>query len=281
MKIGNYEIHAIDTGSFRLDGGAMFGVIPKTLWNRKNPADEQNRIEMAMRCLLLVSDKKKILVDTGIGRKFPEKETNIYHIEHTQDTLDKSLKKLGFTKNDITDVFITHLHFDHAGGNTRLENGKPAPAFPNALYHVDRYHYEWACFPTKRDSASFLPENFEVLKDTGQLQLHNGASSLFPGTSIVKVHGHTPHQSLLKVESKETTLLYCADLIPTSSHISLPWIMGYDLHAAQTLGEKEILLEEAYRGKWILFFEHDPKNCACTVKKNEKQDYEPFEWIKI
>ncbi|MBW7875838.1 MAG: MBL fold metallo-hydrolase [Candidatus Cloacimonetes bacterium] len=274
MQIGQWTLHAVDTGRFRLDGGAMFGVIPKTLWNKTNPADEKNRIEMALRTLLLDNGKQKIIVDTGIGTKFSEKEALIYGIDHARFQIDIELHKIGLSRLDITDVFLTHLHFDHAGGTTYREGGELKLTFPNAKYHIDRFHYEWAMQPTKRDKASFLGENFQFLEEKGVLHFFDGKDcSLWPQTKVIKVHGHTPHQSLLQVFDGSETLLYCADLIPMSSHIPLPWIMGYDLNALQTLGEKEIILEQAVRENWILFFEHDPFFEAARVENTEKGDF--------
>ncbi|MCJ8344254.1 MBL fold metallo-hydrolase [bacterium] len=283
MKIANYTLTSIESGMFKLDGGAMFGVIPKVLWNKTNPADENNQIEMGLRTLLLESGKRKILIDTGIGHKFNEKKEKLYGIDHSKVSIDKQLKKHNLSSDDITDVFLTHLHFDHAGGNTYLDQGEIKATFKNAVYHVDKFHFEWAIKPSRRDRASFLKENFEVLIKNGQLHLFDGGhqKELFKNTEIIKVHGHTPHQCLLKIKDDQNTLLYCADLIPTSSHIPLPYIMGYDLNPLQTLSEKEIILEEAFLNNWILFFEHDPKIQASTIIKTEKNDYKLKEVISI
>ncbi|PCJ18691.1 MAG: MBL fold metallo-hydrolase [Candidatus Cloacimonadota bacterium] len=284
MQIANYKITSIESGMFKLDGGAMFGVIPKVLWNKTNPADENNQIDMGLRTLLLESGKRKILIDTGIGHKFNEKKEKMFGIDYTKHSMDKYLKKSNLTSDDITDVFLTHLHFDHAGGNTYIdENGEIKATFKNAIYHVDKFHFEWAIKPSRRDRASFLKENFEILIKNGQLNLFDGGhqKQLFKNTEIVKVHGHTPHQCLLKIIDEKNTLLYCADLIPTSSHIPLPYIMGYDLNPLQTLSEKEIILEDAYQNNWILFFEHDPKIQASTILKTDRNDYKMKEVIKI
>ncbi len=283
MKIGPYTLHSLDTGRFRLDGGAMFGVIPKVLWNKTNPADAHNRIEMALRTLLLDDGERRILIDTGIGSKMSPKEKEIYAIDHAKFQLDVELHKIGLRREDITDVFLTHLHFDHAGGTTHRENRELQLTFPNATYHIEQYHWEWAMKPSRRDQASFLRDNFLFLQEAGVLNLFDGGNSkpLFPYTEVIKVHGHTPHQSLLKVRDTQTNLLYCADLIPTSSHISLPWIMGYDLNALQTLSEKEILLEQVAKEDWILFFEHDPFCDSARIEATDKGDYRAREkfWL--
>ncbi len=274
INIANYKIHAIDTGRFRLDGGAMFGVIPRVLWAKTNPPDEKNRIELALRTLLLDDGNKRILVDTGIGTKFDKKHQKIYGIKHDRLNLDVELEKVGYTREDISDVFLTHLHFDHAGGTTYRQNGELCLTFPKAKYHVEKSHWNWALNPSRRDKASFLPENYRLMAEAGAINLFDGdKDQLFDNTTILKVHGHTPHMALLKIHDKNNQLLYCADLIPTASHIPLPFIMGYDLNALQTLKEKEEILLKACNEDWILFFEHDPNCDAAKIEKTEKDDY--------
>lgn len=278
IKIANYKIYAIDTGRFRLDGGAMFGVIPQVLWSKTNPPDDKNRIELALRTLLLDDGEKRILIDTGIGTKFDKKHAKIYGIDHDRLNLDVELEKVGYAREDISDVFLTHLHFDHAGGTTYRKNGKLILTFPKATYHVEKSHWEWAQKPSKRDKASFLAENYRLMAESGVLNLFDGDKDhLFDNTTIIKVHGHTPHMSLLKIHDKSQQLLYCADLIPTASHIPLPFIMGYDLNALQTLKEKEEILLQAHLEDWILFFEHDPNCDAARIEKTEKEDYKARE----
>lgn len=283
MQIGNYKITTIESGMFKLDGGAMFGVIPKVLWNKTNPADENNQIDMGLRTLLLESDKRKILIDTGIGHKFDDKKEKMFGIDHTKFAIDSQLAKHGISTDDITDVFLTHLHFDHAGGNTYLDQGEIKATFKNAVYHVDKFHFEWAIKPSRRDRASFLKENFDVLIKNGQLNLFDGGhqKQLFKNTEIIKVHGHTPHQCLLKIMDDKNTVLFCADLIPTASHVPLPYIMGYDLNPLQTLSEKEIILEEAFEKNWILFYEHDPKIEASTIIKTQRNDFKSDKIIQF
>ena len=278
IKIADYKIHAIDTGRFRLDGGAMFGVIPQVLWAKTNPPDDKNRIELALRTLLLDDGCKRILVDTGIGTKFDKKHEKIYGIDHDRLNLEIELEKVGYAREDITDVFLTHLHFDHAGGTTYRKNGKLNLTFPKATYHVEKSHWNWAQKPSKRDRASFLTENYRLMADAGVLNLFDGnIDRLFDNTTILKVHGHTPHMALLKIHDNHNQLLYCADLIPTASHIPLPFIMGYDLNALQTLKEKEEILSQAYQEDWILFFEHDPNCDAARIQKTDKDDYKARE----
>jgi len=269
MKIGNYELFAIETGQFALDGGAMFGVVPKVLWSKTNPADDRNRITLMMRALLIVSDGRKILVDTGAGTKLPAKFQEIYGIDNSQYSLVNSLRRYQVDVSDVTDVIITHLHFDHTGGATTLENGVVKPTFPNAIYYIQRKQFEWGLNPSERDKASFFAENFLPLQEAKQLQILEGECELFPGISLIVVNGHTPSQQLVKI-SGETTLVYCADLIPTSSHIPIPYVMGYDLYPLTTIEEKKKLLTQAEKEQWILYFEHDPFTEAVNLKMTDK-----------
>ena len=264
MKIGDYTILPVQTGLFKLDGGAMFGVVPKNLWQRTNPSDEQNRIDMCTRALLLISDKKKILVDTGIGYKLAEKLNSIYAVDFSEYTLEKSLGEQGLTNEDITDVILTHLHFDHAGGNTIYdENKNVVPSFPNAVYHVQKKQYEWAMNPTDRDRASFFPENYKILEAAGRLAFTNGEHNFDEFISLLPVNGHTNNMQLVKLSDGQDTLLYLADLIPTAGHIPAPFIMGYDLYPLTTLDEKKNYLKLISDNNWTVVFEHDPYNeCA-------------------
>lgn len=269
MKIGSFEINIVTSGYFALDGGAMFGVVPKTLWERKIKADEKNRIRLATRNLLLSSGSRNILIDTGMGEKWTEKEKAIYAIEEDAPTLKKSLKQLDKTPDDITDVFITHLHFDHTGGSTVYENDKLVPAFPNAKYFISKKNFDWAAEPSVRDQASYVKENFMPLYDQGVLTFTD--STFFDAMfEIIPVEGHTFGQQLLKISDGSKTLLYCGDLIPTSAHIPLPYIMGYDLQPMVTLAEKKEILAKAAEEGWLLFFEHDAVTPIASVKKTEK-----------
>ena len=264
MKIGEYNLLPVQTGLFKLDGGAMFGVVPKNLWQKTNPSDEQNRIDMCTRALLLVSEKKKILVDTGIGYKLAEKLNSIYAVDFSEYTLEKGLEVHGFTKDDITDVILTHLHFDHTGGSTHFdENKNSVPSFPNAVYHVQKKQYEWALNPTDRDRASFFPENYVPLESAGRLAFTNGEHKFDEFITLLPVNGHTSHMQMIKISDDNETLLYLADLIPAAGHIPAPFIMGYDLFPLTTLDEKKKYLKLIADNNWTVLFEHDPYNeCA-------------------
>ncbi len=271
MKIGKYEIYAIETGRFKLDGGAMFGIVPKTIWEKLNPSDEKNRIELALRTLLIIGNDKRILVDTGIGKKWEEKYTEIYGIDHTKYTLEDSLAKIGLKTDDITDVILTHLHFDHAGGATMIDSdGIIKPTFKNATYYVQKRNLELAMNPNEKDRASYLPENFLPLIEFNQLEIIEGEFEIFDGIEIITSDGHTFGQQLVKVSDGEKTIVYCGDLIPTSSHIPIPYVMAYDLQPLITMEEKKKLLKRAVDENWILFFEHDPYTDCATVKQGKK-----------
>jgi glyoxylase-like metal-dependent hydrolase (beta-lactamase superfamily II) len=271
MQIGKYKLHSVQTGLFRLDGGAMFGVVPKPLWSRSNPPDELNRIDMCMRTLLLISDDKKILIDNGAGYKLPKKMNEIYSIDHSQYTLESELGKHGLKSEDITDVILTHLHFDHAGGSTKHnDNGGLELSFPNAVHHIQKKHWDWAQNPSERDKASFMPQNYDPIKAKGMLKQYDGATDFDEFISLHVVKGHTPFMQLVKIKDENNTLLFAADLFPMSSHIPLPYIMGYDLFPLTTLDEKKTFLPQIAKKKWIIFFEHDPFTETCNVETTEK-----------
>ncbi|MCZ6776703.1 MAG: MBL fold metallo-hydrolase [Ignavibacteria bacterium] len=270
MRIGDYELHAIETGRFGLDGGAMFGVVPKALWEKTNPPDEKNRIELAARALLLVGGGKKILIDVGNGSKYDEKLRSIFKIDSSQYDLISSLKKFNLSPPDITDVILTHLHFDHAGGSTYREGGQVKPTFPKAKYYVQREHWRAATNPTERDRASFMSEDFMPLQFHNVLEYTEGEGEILPGVSVRLVHGHTTALQCPLITDGTTTVFYCADLIPTTSHLALPWIMAYDLMPLVTLEEKKTILNQAVDESWIIFFEHDPQVEAARVIRTEK-----------
>ncbi len=270
MQIGPYQIQTLNTGYFALDGGAMFGVVPKKLWQREHPADNENRIRMALRTLLVRSDDRVILIDTGIGNKFPEKYRQIYAIESTGPSLNSELARHGLAATDITDVILTHLHFDHAGGATQFENEQLTPAFKNARYWIQQRNLEWALAPSEKDRASYLVENFEPLQAAGVLESLTGPGEIFPGISAWLSDGHTIGQQLIKISDGQQTLIYCADIIPMASHLKLPYIMGYDLQPLVTLEEKRQILTQAADQDWILVFEHDPKITAATIQATAK-----------
>lgn len=268
MKIGKYLLYTINSSLFGLDGGAMFGIIPKPLWEKTNPADEVNRVALATRNLLLVSDSKKILIDTGMGNKWDEKSKAIYRIDDNL-SIEGALKQKGFTPEEITDVILTHLHFDHTGGSTKYENEKLIPSFPNAQYYVQKQNFDWAINPSERDRGSYLKENFEPLAKEGILNLLT-SNQFDENISFEIINGHTFGQQMIKISDGSTTLLYCADLLPFASHIRLPYIMAYDLQPLVTLAEKKKYLQQALDENWILFFEHDSENAAVTLKQSEK-----------
>ncbi|MEP7146793.1 MAG: MBL fold metallo-hydrolase [bacterium] len=271
MQIGEYKLYPVQTGLFKLDGGAMFGVVPKNLWQKTNPSDEQNRIDMCTRALFLDNGKRKILIDTGIGYKLSEKINKIYDVDFSEYTLEKSLKQLNLGKEDITDVVLTHLHFDHAGGSTYYDAERNLkPSFPNAVYHVQRKQYEWALNPSERDRASFFPENYKPLENNKVLNLINGEFKLDEAISLLPVNGHTSHMQLIKISDGENTLLYTADLIPTAGHVPAAYIMGYDLFPLTTLEEKHKYLKDISDNNWTVFFEHDPHNECAKLGYNEK-----------
>lgn len=270
MKIGKYELYIIESGTFALDGGAMFGIIPKPLWEKTNPPDISNRITLSTRNLLLSSDDRKILVDTGMGSDWDEKSKDIYKIKQNETSIDKSLKKLNLSKDKITDVILTHLHFDHTGGSLKNDNGKLIPAFTNATYHVRKQNYDWAMNPSDRDRGSYIKEKFYPLKEYGVLNLLDATENFDDEIEFIIVNGHTFGQQLLKVFDSSTTILFCADLFPTTSHIRIPYVMGYDIQPLETVKEKKMLLPKIVEENWKLFFEHDPFYSLATIKKTEK-----------
>ncbi|MEE1885834.1 MBL fold metallo-hydrolase [Pedobacter flavus] len=265
------NLHTIETGFFKLDGGAMFGVVPKSIWQRSNPADENNLCTWAMRCLLIEDGKRLILVDNGIGNKQDEKFLSHYHL-HGNDSLEKSLAKLGFNKDDITDVFLTHLHFDHCGGSIEKQGDLLVPAFKNAKYWSNEQHWKWATEPNQREKASFLKENILPIEASGQLYFINDETALnfHPDIKIRYAFGHTDAMMLPQINYKGRTVVFMADLLPSTGHIPLPYVMGYDMFPLTTLKEKEAFLNEAADNEYILMLEHDPINECCTVIRTEK-----------
>ncbi|OJV16833.1 MAG: MBL fold metallo-hydrolase [Dyadobacter sp. 50-39] len=265
------KIHIIDTGFFKLDGGAMFGVVPKVLWNKQNPADEKNLCSWAMRCLLIEDGDKLILVDTGMGNKQDDKFFGHYDL-HGDATLHSSIAEKGFSPADITDVFLTHLHFDHVGGAVRFsrDGSRLKPAFANATYWSNEAHWQWATHPNPREKASFLKENILPLQESGQLQFIQNGASPFGNISLLHVDGHTEQMMLPVIEYKEQKIIYCADLFPSSYHIPIPWIMSYDMRPLQTMEEKQRVLQLAVDEQCILLFEHDPVYEAALVENTEK-----------
>jgi len=277
------NLYTINTGYFKLDGGAMFGVVPKTIWQKLNPPDENNLCSWAMRCLLIEDGKKLILVDNGIGDKQDAKFMGHYYL-HGDDTLNKSLAKHGFHHDDITDVILTHLHFDHCGGSIKRDGEKLIPAFKNAIYWSNQQHWEWAVNPNEREKASFLKENIFPIKESGQLKMVSMESIAGNRELIVKsresgiidelsfrfVNGHTESMMLPQISYKENTIVFMADLLPSYGHIPIPYVMAYDMFPLTTLNEKKSFLKEAADNNYILFFEHDAKHECCNLQYTEK-----------
>jgi glyoxylase-like metal-dependent hydrolase (beta-lactamase superfamily II) len=270
MNIGPYTLSAIETGNFRLDGGAMFGVVPWMFWSKTNPPDERQRITLAARCLLIRGNGRIILVDTGNGSKWNDKLRDIYALDNSRYDLLSSLRAQGVDREDVTDVILTHLHFDHAGGSTMRVDGKLQATFPRATHYVQRTHWELSQHPTEKDRASFIPEDFELLMEKQMLELVDGETQIFPGIDLIVTNGHTSAQQLPLISDGTTSLLYCCDLIPTSSHVPIPYVMGYDVRPLGTLEEKKRILPRAAEENWILFLEHDERTSAIRVVKTEK-----------
>lgn len=276
------KLYSINTGYFKLDGGAMFGVVPKSIWNKLNPADENNMCSWALRCLLIEDEGKLILVDNGMGDKQDAKFFGHYYL-HGDDTLDKSLAKHGFCRDDITDVFLSHLHFDHCGGSIVTDGDKLVPSFKNATYWSNEHHWKWATEPNVREKASFLKENILPIQESGQLKFFNVSgenvsgesltthhSLLTPDLSFFTVNGHTNSMMLPKINYKGKTLVFMADLLPSAAHIPLPYVMAYDMFPFTTLNEKKLFLTEAQQNDYVLFFEHDPLIECCNLQMTEK-----------
>lgn len=253
------KLYTINTGHFKLDGGAMFGVVPKSIWQKSNPADENNMCSWAMRCLLIESGNRLILIDNGMGNKQDDKFFGYYYL-HGNDTLDASLAQHGFTRDDVTDVFLTHLHFDHCGGSIvyNADRTKLYPAFKNAKYWCHQSHWEWAVNPNPREKASFLKENILPIQESGQLNWYTADTVIIPELSALVVNGHTESMLLPLIRYQSQTILFMADLIPSVGHLPIPYVMGYDVRPLDTLKEKTEILKRANDENWLLFFEHDP-----------------------
>ena len=273
------NLYSIHTGNFKLDGGAMFGVVPKSIWNKINPSDENNMCDWAMRSLLVEDEGRLILIDNGIGDKQDEKFFSYYYL-HGEETLDSSLQKNGFHRDDITDVFLTHLHFDHCGGSIIRQGDKLVPAFKNATYWSNKKHWDWAVHPNEREKASFLRENILPIDESGQLKFIDtpaadltgklGSTPFTQNVSVRFVSGHTEQMMLPQIRYKDKTIVYMADLLPSAGHIPMPYIMAYDMFPLTTLQEKKSFLNEAAANDYILFFEHDYKNECCSLQQTDR-----------
>ncbi len=285
------KLYSIETGNFKLDGGAMFGVVPKTMWQKLNPPDENNMCTWAMRCLLIEDGNKLILVDNGIGTKQDAKFFSHYYL-HGDFSLESSLKQYGFSKDDITDVVLTHLHFDHCGGSVERNGDKLSTAFKNATYWSNELHWQWAIQTNDREKASFLKENILPIEESGQLKFISGvqaanhaaqtireiannklqtvSSNILPELSYKIVNGHTDAMMLPQIKYKDQTIVFMADLLPSAAHIPIPYVMAYDMFPLTTLQEKKSFLNEAVANNYVLFFEHDAANECCTLQQTEK-----------
>jgi glyoxylase-like metal-dependent hydrolase (beta-lactamase superfamily II) len=264
-------LYSINTGYFKLDGGAMFGVVPKSIWNKLNPADENNLCNWALRCLLVEDGDKLILIDNGIGDKQDAKFFSHYYL-NGDDSLNKSLSRHGFSKDDVTDVLLTHLHFDHCGGSIIKDGDKLATAFKNATYWSNEKHWIWATQPNDREKASFLKENILPIQESGQLKFipTEEGTQVFENINIRFVNGHTDAMMLPQINYNGKTIVFMADLLPAAAHIPIPYVMAYDMFPLTTLNEKKSFLKEAVENDYILFFEHDPKNECCNLQITEK-----------
>ncbi len=266
------KLYTINAGYFKLDGGAMHGVVPKVMWSKANPSDDNNMCTWAMRCLLIEHGNNRILIDNGMGYKQDEKFFSHFH-PHGDDSIEKNLAKHGFTTDDITDVFLTHLHFDHCGGSiTRDADGKLVPTFKKAVYWSNHKHWKEAINPNEREKASFLKENILPIEESGQLKFVDVADGgeWIEDIRIRFCQGHTESMMLPQIKFNDTTILFCADLLPSVAHISLPWVMAYDMRPLDTLNEKARILQEAVANDWVLFLEHDPKNECCMLQQTDK-----------
>lgn len=276
MTIGDYEVVSLSDGTFRLDGGAMFGVVPKPMWERRAPPDARNRIPMSVRPLLVRTPTHTVLIDAGIGDKLGAKETEMYAIDRTQH-LSLSLAAAGLTVSDIDVVLATHLHFDHAGGFTQVVDGVLMPTFPRARYVIRRGEWDDATHPHERNRASYLAENYVPLLDLGLVDFIDRDGDVLPGISVWRTGGHTKHHQIVRIERAGQTAVFAADLLPTTAHIDDPWIMGYDLYPMETLQYKKQFVAEAIAGEYVIFFEHDPVVTAGIIRRDQgKKRVEPL-----
>lgn len=277
LVLGSFEIYGLQDGLFSLDGGAMFGVVPRVIWEKKFPADEKNRIRLSLNCLLIRTEKAVVLVETGIGTKLDQKWSEIYRVV-SEPGLIPSLKELGFKAEDVNFVINTHLHFDHCGGNTyRNEKGEIVPAFPKAKYIIQKEEWRYAFNPSERDKASYLSENFLPLEKYGLVYLIEGAKEITEGVEVFLAPGHTSSHQCVKVQSQGKALFFLGDLVPTSAHVGLPYIMSYDLFPLETLKSKKKYYEKAIEEDWIIAFNHDPDHYFGRIKKEgDKYKFQPL-----
>ncbi|MCA1578907.1 MAG: MBL fold metallo-hydrolase [Acidobacteria bacterium] len=272
MQIGDYTVHVIQDAQFRLDGGAMFGVVPRKLWSQVCPPDDENRIRMNMNCVLVDTGAEKVLIETGIGDKWPDKHARMYGIDRVRPLAETLFMQTGVSADEVSIVINTHLHFDHAGGNTKLSQlGNAVAAFPNARYLVSRAELDHAEHPTERDRASYLPDNWRPLLETGQLEPQEANYEVLPGLTMETIAGHNRSMQCWRLQRDGRTMFGFADLVPTRAHLRLPWIMGYDLYPVETLAAKKRLLPEAAQNNWLCLFYHDADEPVCRLTEGEKE----------
>jgi glyoxylase-like metal-dependent hydrolase (beta-lactamase superfamily II) len=272
MQLGDYRVEIVPDTEFRLDGGAMFGVVPRKLWAKECPPDDDNRIRMNMNCVFIDAGAEKILIETGIGDKWTSKQVSMYGIDRSRPLPETLRLRTGLSADEITIVVNTHLHFDHAGGNTRLDDsGQAVPTFPNARYLVARAELEHAEQPTERDRASYLPENWIALRESGQLETRDNDYEVVPGLRMETIAGHNRSMQCWRLQRNGQTMFGFADLVPMRAHVRLPWIMGYDLYPVETLAAKKRLLPQAAREQWLCMFYHDPDEPLCRLQQGEKE----------
>ncbi len=268
MKLGRIELHPLSDGLFGLDGGAMFGVVPRVHWQKRNPPDRNNRIRLALRPLLILTGDERILIDTGVGNKYGPEFDQMFNVDHS-DSLDASLARLDLEPGSITTVVLTHLHFDHAGGATKLnDSGEPVPRFPNARYVVQEMEWLDATHPNRRTRGSYRNDDFLPLEAAGRLELVDGDTELVPGVKLLRTGGHTRGHQVVLIESDAQTAVYWADLVPTCSHVNVPYIMGYDLFPLDTMKQKEKLIARAAAEEWTCIFEHDPDVAVGRIRES-------------
>lgn len=273
FRLGRWALASVLDGTFALDGGAMFGVVPRPLWEKELAPDARNRVRLAARCLLAVDEAagRRVLVDAGMGDRWDAKRVERYAIDRAGGGLDAGLARHGLTRADVTDVVLTHLHFDHAGGVARAAGAGLELTFPRATFHLQRRHWHWAAAPSEKDRASYLAGAAEALAHSGRLHLADGPCELFPDLELIVSDGHTAAQQLSRFHGAGTHLTFCGDVIPTRAHLRVPWVMAYDLHPLTTIEEKKMLLAEAIEDDGILFFEHDPVVAACRLAESDGQ----------
>jgi len=269
MKIGDWQFRAFHDGQFKLDGGAMFGVVPKVMWEKHHPADEMNRIDLDLRCLLVDHGDRRIMVDVGIGDRWSEKKAGVFALDRRPNHLVAELAEAGIIRESITDVVLTHLHFDHAGGGFRQGEDGLELVFPNATHWVQQKHWDWSRNPSQRDRASFRSDDFLGLLELDKLKLVDGRQEIMPGVTVMPVNGHTPGQQIVEFHTGEKVVVFCGDLIPFRSQVHIPWIMGFDLNPMLTVSEKKQFLSRAAEDGYILIFEHDPVHEAAIVEFHE------------